>query len=879
MSTKIVSLVIPNGEAVARVREPVTVGVPLKKGQVFDESALILLGHKEERIPLQAKRISDWSDGSIKWILLDFQVSIAANSTYQVELELDSKLAGPKKSDEGIQIQESSEGLRVETGCASFVLNTKTFQPFNQVVVGRSVILGKPGSEVQLTGSTGEIHKPLIDSVQVETQGFMRSTVLLKGHIDLLQGPTPLEFDGRVSFYRQQSFVELSFTLRNPNPAAHPGGLWDLGDAGSIYFQDLSLHVPVEKTKDAPSGWKISNGQSWQEEPRAQLEIYQDSSGGKNWKSVNHVNREGKVMHAFSGFKVSRSGSCILEGDRATPSMYLQGDQGYVLGSIDKFWQNFPKALELDGEHLIVRLFPKQYNDLFELQGGEQKTHTVYLEFGGGEFPKSLEKSEKGFSERLVPRAAQNWYAETNVFPFFAPPPQREGGSDFSRAMNQADEIVAGIISGTDSFFNRREIIDEFGWRHFGDLYADHEAVHSTKDQPLIAHYNNQYDVVYGGIIQFLRTGNDAWFELSQDLARHVIDIDIYHTTKDRSVYSGGLFWHTDHYFDAATGTHRAFSKANLGGRGVHEYGGGPSNEHNFACGLLHYYLLTGDHSAAEMVKTLGDWVLAMDDGSDNKFGWIDRRPTGQCSATASRYYHGPGRGSAFSISTLLDAFELTRDPKYLAKVDELVQRCIHPKDDIEARGLENIEAKWSYLVFLQVLGKYLFVKEEREECDYLFHYARASLLHYANWMVDHEVPYKQLLHKVCLPTETWPAQDIRKSFVFGIAAQFATGEERELFNLKRKYFLEACIRDLLTFKTCILTRPLVLLLTNVYAQDYFQKLAEHEPRVREIPAFKFGTPKTFTPQLFELLKLRELVYKGIGVLKSFKKPSQHREK
>ena len=116
----------------------------------------------------------------------------------------------------------------------------------------------------------------------------------------------------------------------------------------------------------------------------------------------------------------------------------------------------------------------------------------------------------------------------------------------------------------SQSFIARREIIDEYGWRHFGDIYADHEAVGHTGEKPLVAHYNNQYDVIHGAMIQFWRSGDQRWFELAADLARHVIDIDIYHTEEDRLAYNGGLFWHTDHYLDAGTATHRAYSKQSL---------------------------------------------------------------------------------------------------------------------------------------------------------------------------------------------------------------------------------------------------------------------------------------------------------------------------
>ena len=785
----IVPIIIQESHGIVRVHEPVTVGIPLRRGQVFDPDLLTVLDPDKKNIPMQAQPLAKWNDGSVKWVLLDLQVNMPAKQTCRFELCMDSSRVDIGEDQKGIQVQEGHDEWKIETGSARFFLSAKVFRPFSKVIVNHSSVLKDAGTSMILTDSAGQPHEATIDSMKIETKGFLRTTIRVQGHIGLRQSPSPLEFDARVTFYRNQSFAGITFTLRNPHPAAHPGGLWDLGDAGSIYFQDLSLHVRMGKSEGVKKGWKSQVDQSWQEGMGAQVVIYQDSSGGKNWKSSNHVNRHGKVMHTFSGYQVVQEGRCVHQGDRATPALFVQGKQGYVSGGIDKFWQNFPKAVEIDGHDLVLRLFPQQYNDLFELQGGEQKTHAMYLEFGVPRPDSGDIQGGNWMQQPLLARAPLEWYAETQAIPFLVPQGHRELESEYDRAMNQADELVEGIISGTNNFFSRREVIDEFGWRHFGDLYADHEAIHSTEDQPLVAHYNNQYDVVYGGIIQFLRTGNHNWFVLSRDLAKHVIDIDIYHTAGDRSAYRGGLFWHTDHYCDAATATHRAFSKANLGTRASHQYGGGPSNEHNFACGLLHYFYLTGDYSASESVKTLAEWVLAMDDGAESKLGWLDRRPTGQCSSTANRYYHGPGRGSAFSISTLLDAYQLTNDRKYIAKVEELLERCIHPHEDIDKRGLADIEAKWSYLVFLQVLGKFLFLKEETGEHDYFYHYARESLLHYAKWMIEHEVPYKQVLHKVCLPTETWPAQDIRKSFVFGIASRYASDTLGEKFNQKRRFF------------------------------------------------------------------------------------------
>ena len=94
------------------------------------------------------------------------------------------------------------------------------------------------------------------------------------------------------------------------------------------------------------------------------------------------------------------------------------------------------------------------------------------------------------------------------------------------------------------------------------------------------------------------------WWSMHEELARHVIDIDVYHKTQDKPAYNQGLFWHTVHYVDADLATHRSYPK-----RG--SAGGGPDDEHNYTTGLLHRYLTTGDESykvdAYDVVLELAD--------------------------------------------------------------------------------------------------------------------------------------------------------------------------------------------------------------------------------------------------------------------------------
>jgi hypothetical protein len=265
-------------------------------------------------------------------------------------------------------------------------------------------------------------------------------------------------------------------------------------------------------------------------------------------------------------------------------------------------------------------------------------------------------------------------------------------------------------------------------------------------------------------------------------------------------------------------------------------------------------------------VLSLANWVINMDEGSRRLFGFIDTRPTGLATSTATRDYHGPGRGAANSINALLDAYSLAAEPEYLAKAESLIRRCIHPSDNIQRRKLDDPERRWSYLVFLQALGKYLESKSDRCELDYMYNYAQASLLHYAEWMLHHEVPYATVLHKVDIPTETWPAQDIRKSVIFYFAAKHAAEPLRSRYQKKAAFFFQRCIKDLLSFPTCTLTRPIVVVLTNAYIGSYFQThLQEIAPRSSE--KYDFGKPQRFSPQFAELYWLRDEIRESPGFL------------
>jgi hypothetical protein len=398
--------------------------------------------------------------------------------------------------------------------------------------------------------------------------------------------------------------------------------------------------------------------------------------------------------------------------------------------------------------------------------------------------------------------------------------------------------LVSAAIEGERRFEAKREAVDEYGWRHFGDLPADHESAFHPGPEPLLSHANNQYDGVLGFAVQFLRSGDERWHRLMEDLARHAADIDIYHTDRDRPAYNHGPFWPTVHYVDAGLSTHRTYPRA----PGV--AGGGPAAGNLYATGLALHHLLTGDPRSRAAVAELGRFVIDADDGRRTILRFLDRGPTGCASESGFDGYQGPGRTPGNAIGGLLDAHRLTGDRAFLEKAEQILRRSIHPDDDLAARNLGDAENRWFYTMFLQSVGRYLERKAELGELDAMYAYGRAALLHYARWAAEHEYPYLDKPEILEYPTETWAAQDMRKCELLNAASRHTDGAERDRFRERARFFFDASVRQLEGMPTRAFTRPLVLLLTNGFSQAAYDRGA-----VEPLPP-PAGPAASFPPQV-----------------------------
>ena len=785
---------------IARRAEVVTLGLPLPADARLNPAAVRLRTESACAIPVQPKVLAQTPEGNPTWLQISFPASTPAAESETFVLSWGEPA-----------LSATSEAQAAPPPQATFQVGAAG---------GETLFSHAPDSPCRLVAhdEQGRPRVARLKNVRLAESGPVRKVWELEGAFPGL----PLRLRVVLAWVEATCDLDCRITLENRGRAQHPGGYWDLGDPGSVLLQGLSLQWAIPISPAARWSWNtqpqaplsLIEGRSWR--------LEQESSGGEAWDSRVHVDRDNHVPWTYRGYRV-RAGEVgreqiVEEGLRATPALVVHDGAFARAFTLVEFWEKFPSGLEWDRTTVSAQLWPRRSGRLHELQAGERLTREIRWTSG--------ETAESALDRLDAARSPLHLELPASRMDFgrtipYLPPADATPRTELAQLLGQ-------MLEGPDSFFAKREVLDEFGWRHFGDCWADHEQQYYKGPAPVVSHYNNQYDLLHGLLVQYVLSGDRRWWELADPLARHVIDIDIYHTDFDKSAYSGGMFWHTAHYHDAGTCTHRTMSTKMLG-KEIPAVGGGPGNEHNYSTGLLLYYLLTGFQPAADAVRQLADWVVTMDDGDEHLLGLVADQPTGQASATFDPEYHGPGRGAGNSIQSLINGWLLTHDPRYPRQMEAIIRRTIHPRDDVSARELLNAEARWSYTVYLQALPR--FLETIPEACvGRSFHaYVRAALCRYADWMSEHEHCYLDTPEQLEYPTETWAAQDLRKGNVLRQAARYTTGEARQKWQQRGSEITEQAWRQLTSFATRGQTRPAALVLQQAYIETCLNQTSPAE--------------------------------------------------
>jgi hypothetical protein len=710
---------------------PVTSGVPLLRGQVADVSQLALVDAGGNPVPVQFLPLMTYTDGTPRWVLVDFQPTVPQGQSRTYRIVQGTAAAHPTP----LQITDNGSTITVNTGPAVFVVNKSGFNLFDSVTVGgAAVVSSSTASGLNVTrASDSSLWRSNFGpaTVTVEDAGPLHAVVKIVGDHRRYAGDSThlLEYTVRIHFYAGQSFVRVFHTLESYKRATHSGNRWDSGQGGYEDFKDASLQV---HTNLAGSIHYAAQGNSGTSPMTGTVNgpayLLQFASGGTNWNHDHHMDRNYVRYHqyagAFSGWRLYNNAVQAGSGSRAVGWMAFDDGSKGVAAGMRHFWQNCPKAIELDGADLYVRPFPKQWtgDHGFEFEGGQHKTTECFLYFYTGSG--NSQQIMTGLNYPLFARCAQAHYADTFAFEYLGQ--YDTGGYPRLEAYN------AKAVSTTDgqSPLSRWEAYDEYGWEDYGDLVADHEMGTLGTDPATgknwgiegANHYGNEYFATEGYAIQFARRGDLRYLDVAIPLARHAIDIHIYYTDPAlEASYAGGYFAHTTHGMPALRARHRVYCGEcdadflpqldQLLFPGcpndiwAPQYDSGGPGDPGHLDTPYYYYFLTGDREAYDGIMTNASWV-------------VRRGPfTGYRS-----------RESGNVLFCLLYAYELTHDPLYRNHIISTINGNLY----------NNVTTGWSMSWHVDALCRYILWKRINGECDADYWTAVNSAIGYADGYLNH---------------------------------------------------------------------------------------------------------------------------------------------
>ena len=624
-----IPLYVDETAGVERLEEPVTTGVPLERGVLQDLGRLAIETATGKAVSAQFRTLSEWPDGSVKWVLVDFQANVGANGQATYVLSDSGTRAVHAKE---LEVVDAEKEVIVSSGEMVFGISKESFALISELQLGGNRLFGEgPGARIfPMEGGVVSIGALPPEQVVVEESGPLRAVIAVSGRFDALNEGR-LEYICRIAAFAGQPLVKIRFWLRNLGAYGYNleqgQSEWfpfdgasldlDLGAMGGNGALEVSCEETAVRLGEA-DGWRVAQ---YGEDP--------------DYESMR--------------FAIERNGETLASGARTDGVTRISAGQTELTVAVRHFWQNYEKEISLKGNRLSLWLWPRfgewprtrvsrgeidegpRRPSAYHLPGGTQKSYEVLLDLRPG---LSMEQSAATLSQPLMGLARPEHFAATEAFGLFAEGDFRPEDLKAAAALEQQDAWARNAFDPAvraSIHDARRSTRHGFwlGWMDFGDLNWD-----SARGRgPCTLHY----DWTWIAMLDYLRLRDRYFFDVGDEMARHRMDVDQRWSDRDHESYRGLSPFE--------------MNRADIHG-GNQDGHTSPNPTHNWISGLIFYHLLTGDPMARESA------LRNCDVGIYPRL--VGRLLTGRSDLNSQP------RESGWSILNLVSAYELTGDEKYL---------------------------------------------------------------------------------------------------------------------------------------------------------------------------------------------------------------------
>ncbi len=606
-----VDLTVVEPVGVARENEWVATGVPFAQGVLKDASALRIAADGKPIASRQFRTLNAWPDGSVKWALGVFPLSVPANGS--VKLALTDGPAAPSKG--GLTVQDGPDAIVVDTGVLQARIDKQAFRILSEVTLrGRRLMQQGDGGGAILELTDGQklnmaAHPP--EKVEIAESGPVRALIMARGRFPgafVRDEQELIRWSCQIYFYAGSDQVRIHYTVGND-------GAYTSHRARRENFQFKSLKLHFDTMPGA--GVQV---------------VTAEAEGGVADGTAFAIRQKGGRQGQADNFEAQLGDKTLVSSEtRSSGALGVTGTGGAFSVALRDYWQNYPKETAVAHNRLTLALWPEwagfpEGRDVYHLIGGKQKTHEIAFRFGAGDLASATALAAQ-MNRPLLPLAAPEYYADSGAITLLSPADVRTGDAETDAMIQRYDDLQRSKPAGLTQAAESRRRGNYYGWMNWGDLFWawGSSSLH--------------YDWTHIMLVHTLRTGQREAFDWGSAMARHQYDIDMHRSPRDRT----------------ASRFLSAYEKEERGGSGWHVSTNPgrmrPTPSHTWIQGQTLYAVLTGDPESWECARLGAEGLRSRMFAAHG----LDKKPR-----------RLQARTSGWSIEGLVAVYALTGEQDYL---------------------------------------------------------------------------------------------------------------------------------------------------------------------------------------------------------------------
>ena len=639
-------LVVKGNDSGSNLKGPLTTGFSLPENAVKDIANLCLNNNKSD-VTAQFRPLSFWPDGSIQWILIDFEGRIGDRVMVCWE-----RKQIQKKHDHEISLIKTDEHYEICTGVMRARINRKKFSLIQTLDLGTRLRDGSFISDInifennfceswvrieesshdgsktrRLYGMGGCCLASLATDeyeVEVEEIGSLRTVLCLRGVYEAdigmhhYSGYRPLKWIIRLHFFAGQSQVRVLHTVIF---AANPR---------EVKVSEIGLRIPFT------SGGKT------------QYSLGSDKNRSENMKKGFYylAHQRSKCQYELDSLTVNGDQKKNYSGQQLDGWVEWSDDRKRVGVAIANMSEEYPKAFGVSHKGIDVFLW-RSNNAESHLDYSRYSEEVAWHE-GEGVYAdgigsaKTTEYSlcfspENTSTKEILSRSLRRPVV-ISVLGNGRSAPLLGNSMQFPKKYPKSERMLSGYVE-----WMARQISREnwYGYLDHGDILTTWDEENSSwKFRGRWGWSNSEWDPRHAVWLHFLRTGHVDSARLAEVMSRHSEDVDTCHFHPLRPYWVGGSFRHSMNHF-----------------------GDEPCASHTFIDNWVDHYYITGDGRAREVIEQAGNFFL--------KYRWIEDSRVSFSLRSIANVFRG-----------LIYVYEVTSDTKYIDRAWEVFSIIARAQND-----------------------------------------------------------------------------------------------------------------------------------------------------------------------------------------------------